>query len=199
MEFDYAAAGKFPNVTIITGERGSGKSTLCYQLYRRAVELGSPICGVVSVAVYDSLEEKIGFDVVNLGSQRSAPLARKDGSLIGSRWACYSFSDDVMNDCISSTVTALDSGVDLLVLDEVGPLELSAAKGFLPILKYLECSGLPAETFVVVRPSLCDQLDRFFLSCRTTASVQTVEVTAENRDALARQMVSSLAADSTAP
>ncbi len=195
MNYNFDAARPTASVTLITGERSSGKSTLCYRLYRRAVELGNPICGVVSVAVYDSLQEKIGFDALNLDSQRSAPLARKDGTLVGSRWACYTFSDDVVNECVSSTVAALDNGVDLLVLDEIGPLELTASRGFLPILKYLESSGLPSETYVVVRPSLAAELERFFQSCRTAANLRSVQVTTENRDSLARGMASSLAAD----
>lgn len=192
MNSDPQPSSRSANVTLITGERGSGKSTLCYRLYRRAVELGNPICGVVSVAVYDPRQEKIGVDALNLDSQHSAPLARKDGSLVGSRWACYTFSDDVINDCVSSTVAALDDGVDLLVLDEIGPLELSASRGFLPILKFLESSGLPAHTYIVVRPSLAQELARFFQSCRTAARLRSVMVTADNRDALAREMVLSL-------
>ncbi|TVQ38647.1 MAG: hypothetical protein EA384_08870 [Spirochaetaceae bacterium] len=181
------------SVILITGARGAGKSTLCSAVYRKAVSSGWSVCGVISRAVYDhdSGLDRIGIDAFNITTSETTPLARRDGSLDGSRWACYTFSDQTISDCVSATVEALDSGAELLILDEIGPLELTADKGFLPILTFLGNTRLPRATFAVVRPSLHDRLQQFFALCPSRPTIRSVEVTAHNRAALIDQLLTS--------
>lgn len=184
----HAVPAHRPRVTLVTGERGAGKSTLCNAISVRArVDQRTP-CGVISIAVYDDRAHKVGIDAIELTSRHRFPLARRDGTLVGSTWSCYSFSDDAFTHCVSTTVESLDSGADLLILDEIGPLELSAQKGFLPILRHLECARLPLQTFLVVRPTLLDDMKHFFNGCADRPLVQTIEVTPETRSHIARSL-----------
>ena len=180
-----------PTVTLIIGDRGAGKTTLCDKLYRRAADRGLDVCGTISYAVFDAADRKVGIDAFTISAGTTVPLARKDGSLLGSRWACYSFSDDAFNDCVRATVQALDEGVDLLILDEIGPLELAVQKGFLPILMFLESSQLPRETVAVVRPSLHNRLKHFFAHCPSRPDIRSVYVSPGNRDQLLGEMLNS--------
>ncbi len=180
-----------PTVTLITGDRGAGKTTVCEKLYRRAVDRGLDVCGIISYAVFDAADRKVGIDAFTISAGTTAPLARKDGSLPGSRWACYSFSDEAFNNCVRATVQALDEGADLLILDEIGPLELAAQKGFLPILRFLEGSQLPHHTVAVVRPSLHERLKRFFAHSRSRPDIRSVCVSADSRDRLLGEMFNS--------
>lgn len=180
-----------PTVTLIIGDRGAGKTTLCEKLYRRAADRGLDVCGIISYAVFDEADRKVGIDAFTISAGTTVPLARKDGSLRGSRWACYTFSDDAFNDCVRATVQALDEGTDVLILDEIGPLELAVQKGFLPILRFLESSQLPHQTVAVVRPSLHERLKRFFAHSRSRPDIQTVQVSPDNRDRLLGEMFNS--------
>ncbi len=177
-----------PLVTLVTGERGAGKSTLCSAIAVRARIENRAVCGVVSIAVFDDSENKVGVDAIELTSHRRYTLARRDGTLIGSRWSCYSFSDDAFTRCVATTLESIDDGAELLILDEIGPLELLAQKGFVPILRHLECARLPRQTYIVVRPTLLDDMIRFFHGCSDRPIIDTVEVTPSNRSQIAQTL-----------
>jgi nucleoside-triphosphatase THEP1 len=79
------------------------------------------------------------------------------------------------------------AGCDLLIVDEIGPLELEQGKGFAPILELLPVEG-PTHTLIVVRPAFVDQL---LLHLRIQ-SLQVFNVTEENRDELPLRIVEEL-------
>ena len=84
------------------------------------------------------------------------------------------------------TLQAQDTaaGCDLLMVDEIGPLELEQGEGFAPILELLPVEG-PTHTLIVVRPAFVDQL---LLHLRIQ-SLQVFSVTEENRDKLPLRIV----------
>jgi nucleoside-triphosphatase THEP1 len=92
---------------------------------------------------------------------------------------------------------AISVGCDLLMVDEIGPLELEQGKGFAPILDLLPVGG-PTYTLIVVRPALLDPLllrlrDAVRRPCRTEFTV--FSVTEENRAELPLQIVEALWGD----
>ena len=85
---------------------------------------------------------------------------------------------------------AVAARCDLLIVDEIGPLELEQGEGFAPILELLPVEG-PTHTLIVVRPALLDQL----LLRMRDAECTVFSVTEENRNKLPLRIVEELWGD----
>lgn len=154
-------------VLLLTGDRGSGKSTLCERLAGEARRLGVSAGGAACPAVFGPEGEKIGCRIRDLASGEERELGSTIRDLGGSRWKGWSFSDEGFEAANRAVRSALESGLRLVVLDEIGPVELRLGAGLEPSLRFLD--GLlardrgrlcPAETIVVlvVRPELAEEL-----------------------------------------
>jgi nucleoside-triphosphatase THEP1 len=160
----------------------------------------------------DSHGVKVGFEVVDVGSGERWPLARTDDpstsrrgkrspeqsrrivepsgqrrQLDGPRVGPYSFDPDGLARALRVLREAISAQCDLLVIDEIGPLELEQGEGFAPILDLLPVEA-PMHTLIVVRPALLDPLLRYLRD--TQCSV--FSVTEENRDELPLRIVEKL-------
>ena len=123
---------------------------------------------------------KVGFEAVDVGSGERWPLARTDPSTLrlgsgqalrqssgqgsghrqdlgGPRVGPYSFDPAGLTRALRVLERAISTGCDLLIVDEIGPLELEQGEGFAPILDLLPVEG-PTHTLIVVRPALLDPL-----------------------------------------
>lgn len=70
---DVISAG---NLWILTGARGSGKTTLCQRLAAEAKSLNWDVAGVISPAVFDA-SGKTGIEVVDLRTSESRLFAHR--------------------------------------------------------------------------------------------------------------------------
>mgnify|MGYP006287540155 CR=1 FL=1 len=175
--------GVSPPTVIINGTRGAGKSTLVTNLCTR---FQPHVGGVISQSVGtadrpDSVRagidvvlipetERIALAVVvdpnRVDPNRPAPtypLVRGDLSrLSGERTSDYGpfrFSCDaidIVNRHLSSIADGMKSAVDLVVIDEIGPIELERGGGFLPGALSVLASTLP--TVISVRTSLAREI-----------------------------------------
>jgi nucleoside-triphosphatase THEP1 len=191
---------------LLTGERGVGKTTTCQAVADLARHRGYQPGGVITPAIYDGRGTKLGFEAVDVGNGERWPLARTDPSttlqrgsgqgsghrreLGGPRVGSYSFDPDGLARALRVLRSAATAGCDLLMVDEIGPLELEQGQGFAPILDLLPVEGL-THTLIVVRPAL---LDRLLLNLRGTECTIFC-VTEENRDKLPLQIVEELWGD----
>jgi nucleoside-triphosphatase THEP1 len=175
---------------LLTGERQVGKTTICRQVAGLARELGYDPAGVLSLALFgeDGLPVAYHALIVSDGEQRL--LAQADGDLGGPRTSRYSFDADVLSWVIGRLGEAISQGCDLLIVDEIGPLELEQGKGLAPILSDLSSGRLPL-LLLVVRPELVGQLQRRLPGI----PFRTFTVTRENRQALADAIIKELFAD----
>jgi nucleoside-triphosphatase THEP1 len=160
----------------------------------------------------DSHGVKVGFEAVDVGSGERWPLARTDDpstsrsgerspeqsrriaqpsgqrrELGGPRVGPYSFDPDGLARALRVLRGAISSPCDLLVIDEIGPLELEQGKGFAPILDLLPV-GAPTHTLIVVRPALLDPLLPHLKGSQFTV----LSATEENRDELPLRIVEKL-------
>jgi nucleoside-triphosphatase THEP1 len=140
------------HIAILTGPFGSGKTTMCRQLADLAQQRGLDCAGIVCPARFDRAH-KVGIDLVNLQTGESRPLAEADDQPSELRTTRYRFDTDVM----AWGADALDAACpcDLLIVDEIGPLELDRGRGWVNALDVL-CAGQFGLAVVVVRPSLVD-------------------------------------------
>ena len=136
---------------IITGLPGSGKSTLCQTVIQHAQMYKIEIKGVLSPPVFQS-GEKIAIDLVDLSSGQRTRLAQlrrsgeNDTQITTQRWA---FDPAMMEK--GSQILASSTPCELLVIDELGPLEFTRKMGWQTGLAAAD-SGDFRSALLVIRP-----------------------------------------------
>jgi len=118
-------------IFILTGPVHSGKTTLLKRLVRELKGQKYRIDGFLSEAVREE-EEIGGYDLFDLKRERSIPFIRKTGENEWQRIGSYFFIPQALAE--GEKIILQGKEADILVVDEVGPLELSG-KGFWPSLK----------------------------------------------------------------
>lgn len=172
---------KGPPLFLLTGLPGVGKTTVCLGLARSLAERGWSVGGIVTLA------EGKRRRALDLGSGRRRLLAvsgETPAGPSGPRWGPYRFSYRTLAWGNAVLLRAVEE-MNLVILDEVGPLELVMGEGFLPALQAV--LGRPAPGLVVVRPSLLRQVGEM-----AARPIVLWEVTAANRDALPEEIAARL-------
>lgn len=147
---------------LLTGERQVGKTTVCKQVAELARELGYSPAGVLAPALLNEDGLPVAYHALMVADGEQRLLARAHGDLGGLRTGRYSFNAGVFSWVMGRLRVAISQGCDLLIVDEIGPLELEQEKGLAPILSELSASGLPS-LLLVVRPELAGQLQKRLL------------------------------------
>ena len=140
-------------IYLLTGGIQSGKTSLCLELIELARQGGERLGGVISPAVFAE-GRKIAIDLLDLKSGKRVRLADEldqgETEISTQRWA---FKPDAVawgNQILRETVPC-----DLLVIDELGPLEFNREEGWIKAFDVLE-SGDYRSALVVIRPTLLD-------------------------------------------
>jgi ABC-type cobalamin/Fe3+-siderophores transport system ATPase subunit/nucleoside-triphosphatase THEP1 len=161
----FEAGGGGPRRLVVTGARGSGKSRWCAALVAAARAGGRRVAGVVSPAVFDPAapagaslaRAKVAIDLVDLASgerRRLAEVRRDDDP--GTATQRWRFDEAALAWGNGALRAAAGEDVDLLVVDELGPLEFVRGVGFTDGLAAID-AGRFAVACAVVRPSLVDE------------------------------------------
>ena len=112
---------------LVTGQSGSGKTRWCQELVEQAKARGIHAVGLVSPAVFEGAN-KIGIDLVDVESGSRKLLAVPRGeSGIGQTTAYWQFEDETIN--WGNLILEQLGSCQLLILDELGPLELQRGSG----------------------------------------------------------------------
>lgn len=151
-------------VNILTGEIQSGKTTLCLALAEAAREKGLQLGGLLSPGVFKG-EEKIGIDVLDLRTFQRRRLAELKGGLDSGletiRWSFLPQAAAWGNQALLRAAPC-----DLLLIDELGPLEFTRGEGWVNGFEIIERGDFQAA-LVVVRPSLLEEARRRWDITRT--------------------------------
>jgi nucleoside-triphosphatase THEP1 len=137
-----------PEVIIITGNINSGKTTMMEKLYENEKTKGKSPIGIIARGVFRG-KAKVGFDVVNLSTGNSMPLARigreiRGGFSVGK----FTFSNEGLEFARKALLNSKYS--DVVFIDEMGPLELED-KGYANCLKTLLDSRYIIRSYFVIR------------------------------------------------
>ncbi len=186
-----ANAGSGPQIGLLTGPVGVGKTTVAEQVVGLARRKGLLCGGLLAPAMTSRCGQKAGIWGVDVETGERRILARTDRNLGGPSVGAYSFDASALAWAVTVIDRALESATlrpyDLIVVDEIGKLELWHGTGLAPVLPKL-AAGAEGRSLVLVRDSLLAELQ-----ARLAPTEQVVfAVDEENRGALAPQILGSL-------
>lgn len=142
---------------VITGERGAGKTTLCHQLITQFIRRGIMASGIYCPAVFEG-GEKTKIMAVDLATQDEyifATAAPKNQPLLpGQRRLRWNFDRNVID--WGNEIFAEAVPTQLLVVDEIGPLELERGEGWIKAVDALDSREYDLA-ILVMRPELLQQ------------------------------------------
>lgn len=142
-----------PRLILLSGGRGAGKTRWCLVLHEAASHIGLQTAGVLSPPVYAE-GVKFAIDAMDAASGERRRLAVRppphETGTAGLGWrfdaAALAWGDAVLQNV---------GGCDLLLVDELGPLEFRGQGGFSQGFAAVEARRYRLAV-VVVRPELLD-------------------------------------------
>lgn len=161
----------------VTGSPGVGKSTL---VQKAAAALG---CRVGGVLARDKRfkDRRIGFELLDLSSGATGMLADEAGS--GPQLGKYRVHPEEL-DGIGAQAVENALSCDLIVVDEVGPMELSSRRFIIAVEKALSSN----KPMLVV----LHEWSSHRLAKKIRGTFKVITVTRENRDALVKEIAGEL-------
>lgn len=127
-------------VVIVTGERGSGKTTLATAVVERLRAAGRRVAGVLAPGAYRD-NRRYSFEVVTLPAGERRPLSSRDPAPGWIEEQCF-WVDPAGYALGNAALAGAGAGADVVVVDEVGPWEL-AGSGWAARLDELAPAGVP--------------------------------------------------------
>ncbi|MFB0547144.1 MAG: nucleoside-triphosphatase [Anaerolineae bacterium] len=173
-------------IVLLTGQAGAGKTAVCQRVVDLARQRGYLCGGLLTPAVLDREGVKVGIEALDPLSGERWPLARTDQDLDGPQVGSYHLSATALKRCLAAIERAAEQ-CDLLVIDEIGPLELERGEGLVPALDIL-LGRRALRALVVVRHALLDEL------CERLSEAEPLVFTVndETREALPERIVKHL-------
>ena len=166
-------------VWLVTGPPGVGKSTLISRVIIKLKSAGVIVGGCMT-AELRSGGERVGFEVRDLTSGRKGRLASVD-SRFGPRVGRYRVNLTDLALIGAAGAEAAAAGSEVIVIDEVGPMELVSPEFRRAVLK---CVGAGKPVLAVVHEKLEDDILRELRGRATRSFTLSVE----NRDAVADEL-----------
>lgn len=139
------------SLIILTGPRSAGKTNLCLQLFDSATQMGAQTKGLISKPVYEG-QKKIAIDLIDLstGDQRrlAHPRPKDHRERTTPGWI---FDQQALQ--WGNSILAHVEKTQLLIVDELGPLEFSYQAGWQDAFHVIEKRDYRCAV-VVIRPTL---------------------------------------------
>lgn len=154
-----------PEIVVITGESGAGKTTWCEAMRAFAERESLRVAGLISYGVFEGAE-KVAIELCALPQGERRRLAVRREYVIGAATPRWAFDESVLA-WGDSHLAALGE-CDVLIVDELGPLELLHGRGWQSAFAVLEARRYQVAC-VVVRPTL---LEHFAARCTVTKIIQ---------------------------
>ncbi len=144
---------------VISALRGSGKTSLMMAFIRAIRRQGMDVKGVLSPGVFES-DKKIAIETIDLATGESRILARlAEETTTDLQFGDWAFYQDVF-DWINQRLSMVES-TDILVVDEIGPLELDMKRGLQAAMDLLS-SNKYRLGIITARPKCLEVLSEYF-------------------------------------
>lgn len=141
-------------IIILTGDRGSGKTTLLIKLVEELQKQNRVVGGILSPVVMDN-SARIGYDVINVQTGNRTALCRNNLESSGPNIGDLNFFENGIRFGIDAIQASL-SNCELIIIDEVGPLELDGEVWAQAIDRLMNLSSCPV--LFVVREHLIEKV-----------------------------------------
>jgi nucleoside-triphosphatase THEP1 len=140
-------------IIILSGVSGSGKTTLCNHIYKQLMSMEIDVAGVLSLPYFDN-GRKTKILVKNLKSGEQEILAGLDDVFDGPKIGQWNFSCKGLETGLNAMRES--SPCDVLIIDEIGPMEILNSKGWHFALELLNSLNYK-KAIIPMRPWLLDQ------------------------------------------
>jgi len=156
----------------LTGRPGIGKTTACLRIFERLRD-EMEISGFVTKEVREK-GRRVGFKLVNLESGEESWLAKVgEGKIKVGKYVVF-----VEN--LESFLDTISFASDLIIIDEVGPMELKSRKFVDFVENLLNRDGVIFTIHYKARHRILDEIRRKF---------RVITLTEENRDKVVEEVV----------
>jgi len=173
-------------IGLLTGAIGAGKTTVAQRVAVLAREQGRTCGGLLAPAILDGTGHKVGIWGIALPNGERRVLAHIEHDLGGPTVGPYSFDAAAVAWAVDSIESAVGH-CDLLIVDEIGRLELESNGGLAPTLARLTTAEAQ-RWLLLVRESLLVKLQDRLGKTRSIV----FEVTVGSRDGLPAQVLACL-------
>ncbi len=175
-----------PLLFLITGSRGAGKTTFCSQLVQAAREAGWQVAGLLSRPVCEGpLRTAIDAEDLRTGeTRRLANAVSPDSGQVTPGTKGWQFDPAALE--WGNQVLAASTPCDLLVVDELGPLEFERGAGWQAGLAAVDTRQYAIALVVVRAELLGEALLRWGEA--NLVEIDTPEDSAYKAQVLARQL-----------
>lgn len=167
---------------LITGAPGSGKTTVLSKTVEALKGHGVSIGGMISREARDGCD-RLGFEVIDLNSGKHGWLAHVDQKT-GPQVGKYRVNLSDLERIGVKAVAEATQKYDVIVIDEIGPMELFSAKFKQAVQAALESSKV---VLAVVHAKAKDPL---ISEAKGLAGAELFTVTVDNRDGLPQMLAS---------
>jgi nucleoside-triphosphatase THEP1 len=138
------------SLTFLTGPSGAGKTTFCRDLVAHFYEIDAQVGGFICPAVFDD-GKKTAIDMLDIASGERRRLGNRSQNREGATVGCWQLDRSTL--AWGNQILRELKDEALIVIDELGPLELEDGYGFQEALRLLDEKRYRAA-LVVVRPAL---------------------------------------------
>ena len=152
LAFFYPAEGQSPRLLLLTGPRGAGKTSWCQELSKIALSAGIDVGGLLSPAIFSD-GRKVAIDLHDLvgGERRRLAVRRHDRTFRELVTGDWMFEPDTFN--WGNQVLQRIKSCDLLLIDEIGPLEFHQQKGLTNAFRLISSQSYRLAC-LTIRPTL---------------------------------------------
>lgn len=145
----WSQVGKKPTLIVISGEVGTGKTTYCTGIAQYVRAQGQRVGGLLSVGAFVA-GAKVAIDLQDLTTGETRRLAiRRARPDLSSPTPNWQFDEAALR--WGNAVLAATPACDLLIIDELGPLELLHGVGYQAAFPLIEREAYRLACVVVRR------------------------------------------------
>ena len=156
---------KHPSLVLLSGAHDAGKSVTCHHLMEQARRVGRQTAGILSPGIYTQ-GRKTGIAAMDAKTEEYRILAslRNEDDPDGIQTIHWTFDKSAID--WGNGVLADACPCDILIVDELGPLELTRGEGWQAGVTALDSRAYRVAA-AVIRPELLAQAFARFAPCMT--------------------------------
>lgn len=168
-------------LVFLTGAPGVGKSTVARKIAEKITLRGSRVGGMTSGDLRSG-SARIGFEIRDLLTGKAGVLAHVNQTT-GPRIGKYRVNIHDLDEIGAEAILSAIKHADLLVIDEVGPMELTSKRFRDAVQAALVC-GKP-----ILGTVHRNAQDPLVVAIRSGSGIEVIEVTHDNRETLPSNLV----------